>query len=61
MPNRSREVDRFIEGLDHPLKDGIERLRAGRCGLTLTPRFPLPGQDEGTAAPPPLRVRDSAP
>jgi hypothetical protein len=28
MPNRSPEVDRFMEGLDHPLKDGIERLRA---------------------------------
>jgi hypothetical protein len=28
MPNRSREVDRFMEGLDHPLKDGIEQLRA---------------------------------
>ena len=28
MSNRSREVDRFMEELDHPLKDGIERLRA---------------------------------
>ena len=28
MTNRSHEVDRFMEGLDHPLKDGIERLRA---------------------------------
>jgi hypothetical protein len=28
MTNRSQEVDRFMEGLDHPLKDGIERLRA---------------------------------
>jgi hypothetical protein len=28
MPNRSPEVDRFMEGLDHPLKDEIERLRA---------------------------------
>jgi hypothetical protein len=28
MPNRSPEVDRFMEGLNHPLKDGIERLRA---------------------------------
>jgi hypothetical protein len=28
MPNRSPEVDRFMEGLHHPLKDGIERLRA---------------------------------
>ncbi len=27
MPNRPPEVDRFMEGLDHPLKDGIERLR----------------------------------
>jgi hypothetical protein len=28
MPNRSREVDRFMEGLHHPLKNGVERLRA---------------------------------
>src|ERR671916_3203654 len=28
MPNRSAEVDHVMEGLDHPLKDGIERLRA---------------------------------
>ena len=28
MTNRSHEVDRFMEGLDHPLKNGIERLRA---------------------------------
>ena len=28
MPNRSPEVDRFMEELDHPLKGGIERLRA---------------------------------
>jgi hypothetical protein len=28
MPNRSREVDLFMSGLDHPLKEEIERLRA---------------------------------
>jgi hypothetical protein len=28
MPNRSQEVDRFMSGLDHPLKEEIERLRA---------------------------------
>jgi hypothetical protein len=28
MPNRSPEVNRFMEELDHPLKGGIERLRA---------------------------------
>jgi hypothetical protein len=28
MPNRSQEVDRFMERLDHPLKEGVERLRA---------------------------------
>ena len=28
MTNRSHEADRFMEGLDHPLKDGIERLKA---------------------------------
>ena len=27
MPNRSREVERFMEGLDHPLKEEIGRLR----------------------------------
>jgi hypothetical protein len=27
MPNRSQEVDRFMERLDHPLKEGVERLR----------------------------------
>jgi len=27
MTNGSHEVDRFMQGLDHPLKDGIERLR----------------------------------
>jgi hypothetical protein len=27
MPNRSQQVDRFMSGLDHPLKEGIERLR----------------------------------
>ena len=28
MPNRSREVERFMEGLDHPLQDEVERLRS---------------------------------
>jgi hypothetical protein len=28
MPNRSPEVERFMEGLDHPLKEEIERLRS---------------------------------
>jgi hypothetical protein len=28
MPNRSREVDLFMSGLDLPLKEGVERLRA---------------------------------
>jgi len=28
MPNRAQEVDRFMERLDHPLKEGVERLRA---------------------------------
>ena len=28
MPNRSREVERFMEGLDHHLKDEVERLRS---------------------------------
>ena len=27
MPNRSREADLFMSGLDHPLKEGVERLR----------------------------------
>ena len=27
MPNRSREVDRFMERLNHPLKEGVEQLR----------------------------------
>ena len=27
MPNRSREVELFMEGLDHPLKEQIGRLR----------------------------------
>jgi hypothetical protein len=27
MPNRSQEVERFMEGLDHPLKEEIGRLR----------------------------------
>lgn len=27
MPNRSQEVDQFIGGLNHPLKEGVERLR----------------------------------
>ena len=27
MPNRSQEVDRFMSGLDHPLKEGVEQLR----------------------------------
>jgi hypothetical protein len=27
MPNRSQQVDKFMSGLDHPLKEGIERLR----------------------------------
>ena len=28
MPNRSQEVERFLRGLEHPSKEGIERLRA---------------------------------
>ena len=32
MTYRSREVDRFMEGLDHPLKEEIERLRAAILG-----------------------------
>jgi hypothetical protein len=27
VPNRSQEVDGFMGGLDHPRKEGIERLR----------------------------------
>jgi hypothetical protein len=27
MPNRSQEVDLFMSGLDHPLKEEIEQLR----------------------------------
>jgi hypothetical protein len=27
MPNRSQEVDRFMEGLNHPLKEGVEQVR----------------------------------
>jgi hypothetical protein len=27
MPNRSQEVDRFMSGLAHPLKEEVERLR----------------------------------
>ncbi len=27
MPNRSQEVDRFMERLNHPFKEGVERLR----------------------------------
>ena len=27
MPNRSQEVERLVSGLDHPMKEGIERLR----------------------------------
>jgi Domain of unknown function (DU1801) len=32
MANRSPEVDRFMEGLDHPMKEEIERLRAAILG-----------------------------
>jgi hypothetical protein len=28
MPNRSQEVDLFMERLNHPLKEGVEQLRA---------------------------------
>jgi hypothetical protein len=28
MPNRSQEVDRFMRKLNHPLKEGVEQLRA---------------------------------
>jgi hypothetical protein len=28
MPNRSQEVDRFMKRLNHPLKEGVEQLRA---------------------------------
>src|SRR3712207_8947161 len=27
MPNRAQEVDRFMSGLHHPLKEGVEQLR----------------------------------
>ncbi len=27
MPNRSQEVDRFMERLNHPLNEGVEQLR----------------------------------
>ena len=27
MPNRAQEVDRFMSGLNHPLKEGVEQLR----------------------------------
>jgi hypothetical protein len=27
MPNRSQEVDRFMSGLNHPLKEEVEQLR----------------------------------
>ena len=27
MSNKSQQVDRFLEGLDHPLKEQIEQLR----------------------------------
>jgi hypothetical protein len=32
MPNRSPEVDRFMKGLNHPLKEVIERLRLAILG-----------------------------
>ena len=32
MPNRSPEVDRFMKGLTHPLKEEIEQLRAAILG-----------------------------
>jgi hypothetical protein len=32
MPNRSPEVDRFMKGLNHPLKEVIERLRSAILG-----------------------------
>jgi hypothetical protein len=32
MANRSREVDRFMKELDHPLKEEIERLREAILG-----------------------------
>jgi uncharacterized protein DUF1801 len=32
MANRSPEVDRFMEGLDHPLKEEIEQLRSTILG-----------------------------
>jgi hypothetical protein len=32
MTNRSEEVDLFMSGLDHPRKEGIERLRAAILG-----------------------------
>ena len=28
MPNRTQEVDRFLRELEHPLKEGVERLRS---------------------------------
>ena len=57
MPNRSQEVDRFMGGLDHPLKDGVERLRTAILGSNdgitehvkwNAPSFRYAGEDRGT-------------
>jgi hypothetical protein len=57
MANRSREVERFMEGLDHPLKEEIGRLReailASNDGITehikwKAPSFCYAGEDRVT-------------
>jgi hypothetical protein len=57
MSNRSQDVERFMERLGHPLKDGIERLRAAilDCNDRITehkkwkaPSFRYAGEDRVT-------------
>lgn len=60
MPNRSQEVERFMGELDHPLKEGVERLRAAildsNDGITEhvkwnAPSFRYAGEDRVTFRP----------
>ena len=57
MPNRSPEVDRFMKGLNHPLKEEIEQLRAAILNSDdaitehikwKAPRFCYAGEDRVT-------------
>ena len=57
MPNRTQEVDRFMEGLDHPLKAQIQQLRLAILDSNdritehikwKAPSFCYPGEDRVT-------------